>query len=184
MMQRYVKFFSHDPFHGEFFGFNPMERRLDQLALSNVNDPLQNLTEWSPLPRWRELSSSPALKVNEEPEKYTVSLDDPSASDKNVTVNYHKRENALEVTVSQKTERQENGSSFKSSFTSARSISFEKPVDFSKITAKIGKEGLIIAVPKTKRDEPETENLVRIAIEAPEANDTKGEAQTTIDEPK
>lgn len=169
-MQRYVKFFSHDPFHGEFFGFNPMERKLDQLIRPSVfNAPLTQFNEWSPLSNWRELSTSPLLNVKEGPEEYTVNLDDPSAVDKNISVNYHKKENALEVTISLQTEKQEGGSSFKSSSTSTRSVSFEKPVNFSGIKAKIGSEGIVISVPKTEKDEPESENLVKIAIEkAPE----------------
>lgn len=170
MMQRYVKFFSHDPFHGEFFGFNPMEKKLDLLMRPSVfNAPLTHFNEWSPLSNWRELSTSPGLNVKEEPEKYTVNLDDPSVVDKNISVNYHKKENALEVTITLQTEKQEGGSSFKSSSTSTRSVSFEKPVNFSEITAKIGSQGIVISVPKTEKDEPESENLVRISIEkAPE----------------
>lgn len=172
-MFRYVPFISNDPFFDDFFGFQdrPQHHRRPRRAINyDADSGDSQLTSFRGVPqtvsKWyddfghlRDLGD--VLKLKEEPDRYLVKVRDANASTKDLQVNYHKKENQLEVTISHNQESTEGSHSYTSLSTSTSRVGFEKAVDFEKITADVGSEGVIITVPKTERDE---DNVYKIDI--------------------
>lgn len=168
-MFRYVPFISDDPFFNDFFG--PQERYLNhrrpRRAINydvDSNDRQvgypQTVGKWyDDFGHFKGLSD--VLKLKEEPDKYLVKVRDANASTKDLQVNYHKKENQLEVTISHNQESTEGSHSYTSLSTSTSRVGFDKAVNFESITADVGPEGVVITVPKTERDE---DNIYRVEL--------------------
>ncbi|KAF3992465.1 hypothetical protein FT663_00745 [Candidozyma haemuli var. vulneris] len=172
-MFRYVPpFGSSDPFFDNFFGYDQPDRQRRPRRAINYDDDVgdRQLTGYRNYPqsvgRWyddfghlRDLGD--VLKLKEEPDKYLVKVRDANASTKDLQVNYHKKENQLEVTISHNQESSEGNHSYTSSSMATSRVGFDKAVDFEKITADVGSEGVVIIVPKMERDE---DNIFKIDI--------------------
>lgn len=169
-MFRYIPF---DPFDN-FFGFDRRDRRQYPKRVIKSDDSDNNERQVAPfggypnfLERWyddfgdfKELED--VLKVKEEEDKYLVKVKDKNASLKDLLVNYHKKENELEVTISHNYERNDGENrSFTSSSSQTSRLGFDKAVKFEEITADVGEEGVIITVPKAEVD---SGNVVKINI--------------------
>lgn len=172
-MFRYVPFFNDDPFFDSFFGYNQPERQRrprrtinydgdsgDRQVSRNFQQVPQTLSRWyDDFGQLKDLAD--VLKLKEESDKYLVKVRDANASTKDLQVNYHKKENQLEVTISHNQESSDGNHSYTSLSTSTSRVSFDKPVAFEQISAEVGSEGVVITVPKMERDE---ENVFKIDV--------------------
>lgn len=150
--------FSNDPFYDGYYGFDPFERKPPVLSIDNITEktdikkaiPRRHLGF---LTRWHNSSNEDipeeVLTMAEEPDKYMVKVRNANVSKNDLTVNYHKSENELEVSIWQSYEKIEGeNKSYTSSSSSTSRVIFPTPVMYEQISAEVDPLGVTITVPK------------------------------------
>lgn len=101
--------------------------------------------------------NGPELK--EEKDKYVVTYNDPNLKNKEVNIDFHKKEKELLITTNE--ERKDGNSSYTSS--SENRLTLSKPVKYNDITADFKENGLVIVVPKVEVDKDD-DNVYNVKI--------------------
>lgn len=98
------------------------------------------------------------VKLKEEDDKYIVYFDDERINQKELKVDYLKKQNQLRLSIFEK-----SGDGEESQITSSyqSSLGFDKPVKYDEIKADIGDSKVSITIPKVESDE---ENIVNIQL--------------------
>lgn len=138
-------------FHEPFFSYEPV-----RFARAITAPGLQGF-----LQRWADFEGNAPLNLKEETDKYVVQMKDADAKNKEVEVNYLKKENALEVHLKHKYEQREGDNYFLGSSSATLRVAFDKDVNGEAISAEVGAEGLIVTVPKKEAD---PDNVVKVRV--------------------
>ncbi|EGV64037.1 hypothetical protein PSN45_003875 [Yamadazyma tenuis] len=106
------------------------------------------------------------VKLKEEPDKYLIGFKDDKINEKELKVDFLKKENELKISISQKSESKEGEEGPQSYYSSSyqSSIRFDKPVKFEEIEADVKDGQVSIVIPKVEADPVPAENVVNVAI--------------------
>ncbi|RLV95733.1 Small heat shock protein 21 [Spathaspora sp. JA1] len=102
------------------------------------------------------------MKTEEDKEQYLVSFTNTTGKldPKDVTIDFHKKENELVISIKHE-EKDENSSSSRT-FVSSRI--FDKPIDADQIKADITDDSIKLVLPKVEPDKEEKPNIVSVKV--------------------